>query len=224
MGRLGIGMAVLLAGLSGTACAATQGIYISGQGGVSYLPNLHMQGGAIRSSDSFKTGNIFGTAIGYANGKGWRYELDLTHQSADVDRFNGLPDSGHLWSLGLMANVLYDLTDDTAVTPYVGAGVGVQWLGASVDGYSGRAWRPAYQLRTGLRYDLAQHTALFVEYRFVQSQALSLADSSAKADHDFADHAVMVGIAFQTGIDALEPYAGVARSLGLGSDDGEQAI
>ncbi len=215
-----IGMAVVVAGLAGCAFAAPQGLYVSGQGGVSYMPDLQMRDGIVRASDSFKTGSIFGTAIGYDSGNRWRYELDWTHQAADIDHFNGISDRGHLWSMGVMTNVLYDLTEGTALTPYVGGGLGVQWIGSSVHGFSGRAWRPAYQLRTGVRYDLARQTALFVEYRFVQSQALTLADGPARADHDFRDHALMVGIAFHPDVDMLEPYGRVARYLGLASDDG----
>jgi opacity protein-like surface antigen len=189
MRRLGFAIATWITTLTGSY-AATQGIYISGQGGVSYLPNLQIGSSTIRSTDSFKAGHILGTAIGYDAGDGWRYEVDLIHQSSAVDRFNGLPESGRLWSMGLMANIIYDLTQGTTVTPYLGAGVGVQWIGGAVHGYSGKAWRPAYQLRTGVRYDLARRSALFVEYRFSQSQAVTLASASTTAKHDFAEHAL----------------------------------
>lgn len=223
MRRLGFAIATLIASLTGIH-ASTQGIYISGQGGVSYLPNLQVGGSTVSSTDSFKAGHILGTAIGYDTGNGWHYEFDLIHQTSSVDRFNGLPESGRLWSMGLMANILYDLTQGTALTPYLGAGFGMQRIGGSVHGYSGKAWRPAYQLRTGVRYDLARSSALFVEYRFSQSQAVKLSDASATVNHDFAEHALMVGLSFRTGIGALEPYGRLVSDLGLDTDVGDNAI
>ncbi len=222
--RIGIGVALWIAGGTGPAWASAQGVYVSGQGGVSYLPDLQMRSGTARATDSFQMGRILGTAIGYDNGNGWRYELDWTHQTSDIDRFNGLPESGHLWSMGVMANVIYDLTQGTTLTPYVGGGVGVEWVGGSVHGFSGRAWRPAYQLRAGMRCDLAQQTALFVEYRFAQSQAVKLTEAPAVANQHFTDHALMVGIAFRTGIGGQEPVERVARYLELVFRDGENEI
>lgn len=213
----GAWLAVLVATLTTPAFAS--GLYVSGQGGVAYLPDLRVDDHGVRSTDSFAAGRILGTAVGYDAGNGWRYEVDWTHQTSELDRFNGSPESGHLWSVGVMANVIYDLTQGTRLTPYVGAGVGVQWIGGSVHGYSGKDRRPAYQLRAGGRFEVAEHTALFAEYRFAQSTALTLSDASSTARHDFAEHAVLVGITFRTGLGSQERLAGIANFLGIGFDD-----
>jgi len=209
---------VTAAALSGSAFASEKGVYVSGQGGVAFLPQLHMGGPAASSTDSFAAGRIVGTAIGYDDGGGWRYEMDWAQQNSDLARFNGVPESGHLRSMGLMANITYDLTQGARLTPYIGAGIGAQWISGSVHGYTGSAWRPAYQLRTGARFEITPHSGLFVEYRFAQSASLKLSDAATAAKHEFSEHAVMLGITFHTGLATQVRFARIAEYFGINPD------
>ncbi|MEJ0041488.1 MAG: P44/Msp2 family outer membrane protein [Rhizomicrobium sp.] len=90
-----------------------------------------------------------------------------------------------------MANATYDLLPDAQFTPYVGAGLGLQNVGGDVDGLGGRAWKPAYQAEAGLRTDVTDQASLFGEYRFSQSESVTLADATDSAHQHFSDHALL---------------------------------
>ncbi|MEI9993439.1 MAG: outer membrane beta-barrel protein [Rhizomicrobium sp.] len=180
------------------ALAAEPGYYVSVEGGLSLPPDLHVDSPTLGPArDSFGTGFVAGGAAGYDTGEGWRVELSSLYQHTDVSRVNGAPATGHLSSTGLMANATYDLVPDARFTPYVGAGLGFQNVGGEVNGLSGRDWKPAYQAEAGLRTDIAPNTSLFGEYRFSQSESVTLSDASDSAHQHFSDHALLAGLSFK---------------------------
>ncbi len=182
------------------AFADVPGYYVSAEGGGSLLPDLHVNSlaPATQQRDSFgSTGYILGGAAGYDYGNGWRLELNTLYQHNDVSRLNGAPALGHLSSTSVMANATYDLLPDAQFTPYVGAGLGVVNVGGQVDAFSGRDWKPAYQAEAGLRTELADNTSLFGEYRFSQSQSVTLSDGADTAHQHFSDHALLAGLSFK---------------------------
>lgn len=180
------------------AFAGTPGYYVSGEGGVSLLPDLHVNSLTLGTQrDSFGTGYAVGGAAGYDYGNGWRLELNSLYQHSDVSRLNGAPAAGHLSSTSVMANATYDLLPDAQFTPYLGGGVGVVNVGGDVNGLSGRDWKPAYQAEAGLRTDVAANTSLFGEYRFSQSQSVTLSDGTDTAHQHFSDHALLAGLSFK---------------------------
>jgi opacity protein-like surface antigen len=187
---VGLGVAAALAG--------EPGYYVSGEGGVSLPPDLHLNdAGAGTARVGYGTGVAAGGALGYDTGNGWRIELNSLYQTTDVSRLNGTPATGHLASTSMMANATYDLMQAGPVTPYVGAGVGVQNVGGAVNGLSGRAWEPAYQAEAGLRTDLNDKASLFGEYRFSQAESVRLTGGGDSANQHFADHALLAGLSFK---------------------------
>ena len=182
----------------GAALAGEPGYYVSGVAGVSLLPDLHLSppGGGAQET-GFGTGVAAGGALGYDTGDGIRIELDSLYQHSDVARLNGAPATGHLSSTSLMANATYDLTHVGVVTPYVGAGVGMQNVGGDVNGLTGRDWKPAYQAEAGLRTDLSDKASLFGEYRFSQAESVTLSDGTDSAHQHFSDHALLAGVSFK---------------------------
>ena len=182
----------------GAAFAGTPGYYISGEAGVSLPPDLSLNSPTLGPQhESLGTGFAAGGAAGYDFGTGWRVELNSLYQNADVNRLNGTPVDGHLSSTSLMANATYDLLPDAQFTPYVGAGLGLQNVGGEVDGLRGRAWEPAYQAEAGLRTDVTDNTSLFGEYRFSQSESVTMADATDSAHQHFSDHALLAGLSFK---------------------------
>lgn len=181
------------------ALASTPGYYFSGMGGASFMPSLGLKDSAGTSASSFDTGYALGAAAGYDFGNGWRFELSSLYQLSNLDQFNGVTATGHLWSTSLMANVTRDLTEGTQFTPYVGAGLGFQNIGGTINGYSGDKWRPAYQLEAGLRDNLTPQISLFTEYRFSQSEATKLVGTANSANQHFSNHALMMGITYHLG-------------------------
>ena len=187
---MGLGVAAALAG--------TDGYYVSGEGGISLLPDLQLNSVTLgKNHDGFGTGYAAGGAFGYDYGNGLRIELSSLYQHSDLSRLNGTPATGHLSSTTVMANATYDLLPDARFTPYVGAGLGVASVGGEVNGLSGRDWKPAYQAEAGLRTDVSDRASLFGEYRFSQSQSVILSDATDTAHQHFSDHALLAGLSFK---------------------------
>lgn len=181
----------------GAALAGEPGYYVSGEAGVSLLPDLHLSDMGATRETGFGTGVAAGGAVGYDTGDGIRIELDSLYQHSDVARLNGAPALGHLSSTSLMANATYDVIQLGPVTPYVGLGLGFQNVGGEVNGLSGRAWKPAYQAEAGLRTDINDMASLFAEYRFSQSESARLTDTTDSAHLHFSDHALLAGVSFK---------------------------
>jgi len=183
---------------AGTAFAGTPGYYVSGEGGVSLLPDLHVNDTLVgKHSDSFGTGFAAGGAVGYDTGEGVRVELNSLYQHSDAGRLNGTPVNGHLTSTSVMANATYDLLPSATLTPYVGAGLGIQNVGGTIGTLTGRDWKPAYQAEAGLRTEVSDHVSSFGEYRFSQSGSVTLADATDSAHQHFSDHALLAGLSFK---------------------------
>jgi len=186
----GLGVASALADDSGS-------YYVSAGGGVSLLPDLHLNTAGGTAHEGFGTGYVAGGTVGYNYGDGWRFELTSLYQHSELSRIDGAPANGHLQSTSVMANATYDLLPNPMLTPYVGVGVGVQDISARADGFSGRGWSPAYQAEAGLRHDLTEQASLFGEYRFSQAESVSLNDGPDIARQHFSDHALMAGLSFK---------------------------
>jgi OmpA-OmpF porin, OOP family len=193
--------AAAIALTAGAAQASQQGYYFSGIAGASLMPNQTLRGlGGGGVNSSFDAGYAFGGAAGWDSGQGWRVELSSVHQLSGVDRVNGTLQSGHLQSTSLMLNGTYDLMQDSPVVPYVGAGLGFQDIGASINGFHGSdEWEPAYQLEAGVRHDIDDHFSIFGEYRYSQSEAARLRDMTDLGNQHFSDNAILTGITYHIG-------------------------
>jgi opacity protein-like surface antigen len=187
-------------GLATVASAQSQpGYYATGEGGVSFLPNLQLKSAGTTSHEHFDTGYAYGGAVGYDMGNGTRVELDALHQMSNLTSVGGVAANGHLQSTSLMVNGQYDLMHGASVTPYVGAGLGAQNVGASVGGVHDSDWKPAYQAEAGLRTNISDKVSVFGEYRFSQSEAADLSLGGASAHQHFADHGILAGLTYHMG-------------------------
>lgn len=184
------------------AFASTPGVYFSGDGGLSILPSPHFNSDLDGTSNAkYNPGYTFGGAVGYDLGNGMRIEVNSQHsnqQLISVDEFKAY---GHLSSTTLMANGQIDLIKDAPFTPYVGVGLGAVNYGGHVDNYSGRAWRPGYQLEAGLRKDISNQISVFGGYRFTQALSVDMRDPllADNATQHFSNHAVTAGLTYHLG-------------------------
>jgi opacity protein-like surface antigen len=185
------------------AFASTPGLYVSGDAGVSLLPDLHFNSAATGTSlTNYDAGYNFGGAVGYDMGNGMRLQLDSQHASQQLSGVDGTSNAyGHLSSTTLMLNGQMDLIPNSQLTPYVGAGMGGVNFGGQVDGYSGRAWKPGYLLEAGLRDDISNQLSLFGGYRFTQAESVKMSDPTIPdaATQHFSDHVIMAGVTYHLG-------------------------
>jgi len=181
-----------------SATAGTPGYYVSGEGGFSLLPDLGLRYASTDAeNENFSSGYAYGGAFGYDTGDGIRIELSALYQDSSLVKLNATSATGHLSSTSLMANATYDLVNDWPVTPYVGAGLGVQSVGGWTNNLHGRDWEPAYQVEAGLRHELGENVSVFSEYRFSQSESVMLSSGSDIAHEHFGDHLLLVGLSYR---------------------------
>lgn len=193
------GAALLLAASAANA-QSTGGYYISGEGGASFLPYLHLNDTTTgQQHEHFDNGYALGGAFGYDFGNGQRVELDSLYTHSALKSIDGVSAQGHLHATSLMANAQMDLVQDSPITPYIGAGLGAENIGGHVGDYEGHQWKPAYQAEAGLRDDVSPEFSLFGEYRFSQAEAAKFSNGFDQAHQHYSDHALLAGLTYHLG-------------------------
>jgi len=102
------------------------GVYVGAGVGVNKLLDMDVKGvpGAKVTSD---VGLAALGSVGYGFGNGLRVELEGNYRTQHGKATPG-GGSGTVESYGPMVNVLYDFDMGGSFTPYVGAGIGAQWM------------------------------------------------------------------------------------------------
>jgi opacity protein-like surface antigen len=198
--------------LLGLAMVATTqaGTYTSSKGVVAPTPApapvggpyLSLAGGALWLDDAsafgvdldFDTGYSILGAVGYAFGNGLSVELESGYLSVEdaeihVPGFGNFDVDGEFRQVPIFANVLYtiDVTDSVGI--YLGAGAGVVWSEAEVEGLGGfdfgrdfeteSEWNFAAQAKAGVTFRVTEAASLNIGYRFMYGQdAIAGADDS----------------------------------------------
>lgn len=107
-------------------------------------------------------------------------------------------DEGNVQTWALMANVWWDLTNDSQFTPYVGGGVGYAISkfdgGAVYDGVDGNF---AWQLGAGINVAVSEETSLGIGYRYFDAGDVTLtlptpAGTPTSAEQDVRGSAVLL--------------------------------
>jgi opacity protein-like surface antigen len=178
--------------------------YLSGQAGM-FLPlesSVTLEPAGLQGRLAYDPGVVLSAAGGYEFGPGFRAEGELNYRRVTADRFYGSgatqqQAAADIWSCGVMANAYYDLRTPSAVTPFLGAGLGFA-LAQFGDGTSptGRLWTsgrelsPAYQGIAGFSVALSDRTSLDFVYRHYGTPTL----------HFETIHSQYKGINLSTGI------------------------
>ncbi len=175
------------------------GPYVSLAGGTSILNSEHttlegrngfaLPSGYLNYTEQFRDDYAGVADVGYGFGDGFRVELSgdyirNTQHSVDYDFSQAYgPGPGETATAraygaeekyGPMVNVLYDISVGLPVFPYVGAGVGYQWVkfNRNLDGgqVAGTEGSFAYDVIGGVSYPLPglPQLSLTAEYRFMQ--------------------------------------------------------
>lgn len=184
------------------------GLYLRGEAGLSLAISMDGNGqvGPI-FTESPHNGPIVGGAIGLRLAP-FRVELDVDMMRYDANKaffvndggvgtlqglgsLNGtqVPLTGRIENIPVMANLLYDFDTGTALTPYLGVGIGFSVLtlhnistgGAQLFDTSQFVF--AYQPMVGVNYALTDQLALGLQYRYFATANVVLRDA---AGHDFA--------------------------------------
>lgn len=218
---------LIIAGLVVVVPAAAQaqerGPYLGIAGGGNFTADSGISGSGVNDTVEFDAGWAGLAALGYAFGNGLRAELSFDYRSNAVDAVSGAGGSGRASAWTFMGNLIYDFDTGTALTPYVGAGIGavrvefdnVQPVGGSVlndsdsTGHTagGDFAKPfAYQAIAGAGYRLSDSLNLFVDYRYVAAESVELhRPGGFIVDADYDNHTVFVGLRWSFGAPSRTP-------------------
>lgn len=219
----------ILAGLlatgiaAGTAFAAHAaettapvGPYMGAQAGVNWARDRDITRAGASVSPDYDLGPAVSGHLGYNFGQvgpvGLRTEGEVVWRHDGVDQLNGRDASGSLSSLGLFGNLLADIPTGTALTPYVGVGLGgvqVRVNDVAAPGF-GRVddseWKLGYQGIAGLSYALTDKLALRGDYRYMATTSPTFtADNGQSVKVPTGNHTLMVGLTWHFGETAPKP-------------------
>ena len=184
-------------GLGGTAPASsfadTLGPYVSGMGGVNWVAEQDLNQNDLdfvemEFNHPLHSGFATGLALGWRSPVGLRPEVELSYRRNTLTQFNhrvyegggSIDGKGEQEATSLMANLWYDVTNLPAplsrFTPYVGGGLGYAVLtitgleaGGVEFGDTHRDTVSAWQLGTGVAYELSEHWSMSLDYRYFKT-------------------------------------------------------
>jgi outer membrane protein OmpA-like peptidoglycan-associated protein len=212
--------AIMVAGAA--AHAERVGPYGSVFGGYVILQDADLEVGSASGEAEFDDGWAGGVAFGYDWG-GPRLEAEVSYRRNENDRISitspitaSAPLAGHMSALSVMLNALYDFTNSSRFTPYLGAGIGV----GVIDAVDGRVVPGpvilndtdvvfAYQGIAGVKVAVTEGLSLFVDYRYFATldPSFNLPGAGPDLDAEYATHNLMVGLTYNlgTGVVVAEP-------------------
>ncbi len=198
---------LLLAGCISVAAvspvfAAADGPYFTIMAGATFVDDATWtRTGAPNTEFEFDAGYNVDGALGYKY-KMFRIEGEIAYRQNDFDQFNigalTIEASGNIDALSAMANVYFDFENDTAWTPFIGAGAG--WASVEVEDLVISGFLPgdedddgfAYQFIGGFGYEVSEALTANLEYRYFAADDPEL--GAVKADYE--THNIVVGLRY----------------------------
>lgn len=204
-------------------CESRNGFYLGASGslvfGATDKLDAYGNGAKVLSSKlNLKTGHGWSIAMGGAI-NGFRIELEGISRKAKLKKyqmnilktgfkFDHLSKLGDARTLALMLNLCYDIPFENDFGMYVGAGGGIGLTlgkieteaadGSKIDKLLTGSAGWAYQLMSGLTYDLTDHATAFLGYRFFAYKASGSGNGAIdKLKLQFLSHSIDVGIRYR---------------------------
>jgi len=200
--------------------AAQVGPYIGIGGGIHMPRSSDLSVGATARTADFDNGFLIGGAFGYKWDSGVRLEAELGFREADVDNFSGTAWTGSQKTWSTMGNLLYDFNVDADVTPYVGLGAGMSWVGwkknfqgPTPPNFDGTDSKFTWQGIAGVATSVSEQLKFYLEYRYIRTGNTSFEANVPTAlpvisGHRDVSHNVLVG--FRYFFNGPEPAAAAA--------------
>ncbi|MDP9782090.1 outer membrane protein [Pseudomonas fluorescens] len=189
MGIVGLGVIA-----PASSFADTLGPYVSAMGGVNWVADQDLTQNdsdfvEMEFNQPLHSGFATGLALGWRFPVGLRPEVELSYRRNTLKQFNNriyeggssIDGKGEEQASSLMANLWYDIPNLPAplsrFTPYVGGGLGYAVLtikgleaGGVEFGGTHRDTVSAWQLGTGVGYELNEHWSMSLDYRYFKTR------------------------------------------------------
>lgn len=207
--------------LLATPAFADQNWYAGVEGGLTLndKSGLKGDGSTLDVGANYKDGYVFGGVLGYDFG-GVRLEGEVAHRHNKLKAFNIANNGGNGVMVGNVAsssgaakvisgmvNVMLDIGNGWALTPYIGAGIGI--ADAKFDNFSvsgatfadGSKTVFAYQAIAGLSYAISKAVDLTLDYRYFATDDAHVRDGLAQnVSAEYTSHTVMMGLRYKFGM------------------------
>ncbi|HSR87972.1 MAG TPA: outer membrane beta-barrel protein [Pontiella sp.] len=176
--------------------------YISLSGGLNMLEDIDFDyppalGGGGGSAE-FDTGFVISGAFGLAfESIPVRTEIEISWQKNELDKikfdgFGSISDDEDQKTSTVMWNGYFDFKSDSALTPYILAGIGAADVDDDIDTLF------AYQVGAGLGYALDENIIIDLKYKYFMTEDFDDDDGIYTVDFDgLAVHQVQMGIRYQ---------------------------
>jgi len=183
---------------------ATEGGYIGIQSGAAQAADADGASSTNTWTTEYDLGFTIGAVAGYDFGH-LRFEGEFAYQKNGFDRSSslgpGLPGGsylgGDLKTLSGLANVIFEFENESSITPFIGAGIGIANL--EVDNLRSPVFPGstnaddtvfAYQFIAGISIAVSERIALDLSYRYLATEDPDLHIRS----YEYASHNVLLGI------------------------------
>ncbi len=184
---------LMLAAMAAPVSSQEVKSYASVFGGANYPQNSDLRvelagPTTILGTMHYKDGGIAGVALGrrWANGNAIEGELACSHDPLDFETLSGvgtLTLDGGVKAYTLMVNGFHFFENESALTPYIGAGAGIASMrvsalaAGSTDRFRDTDVGFAYQAIAGVSYRIGERTDLALEYRYSGTSRASFTDN-----------------------------------------------
>ena len=176
------------------------GIYVGVEGGVNWMLNTSILNTAVSANTGFAAGGV----VGY-DFVGPRVELEgMFRNNTTNTGFPGMAISNQINQVSVMANLLYDFSPGSVITPYIGAGAGIAFVDSN---QSLGSTQFAYQGIVGLGWNVTDQFRVNLDGRYygttnpqVSSNFPNQGGSSGWTNNNFS---VMLGLQIKFGAPAV---------------------
>ena len=133
-----------------------------------------------------------GFGIGVALGNefdAFRLEGELEYRTADMDSFEGFAVNGDIKTLSFLVNGYYDMVTQSAITPFIGVGIGFARHESTLEGDEEDDTVIAYQVSAGAAFDVSDAVKFDLYYRYFGTDDPKF----GIYDAEYASHNILLG-------------------------------
>lgn len=200
-------LVLCLGAFSKNASAQDGEVYFAGYVGLNIHDGMEFSESITGTSGNFDydSATSFAGALGIRYESNLRLEAEISYRSAEGETItfdNNLGVAtlgGEMQTFLGMLNAYYDFDLDLGITPFISGGIGFAWTDVNIDDTSGLAIDTAnddlgfaWQLGTGLRYQVSPDLSMSGGYRYLDTVDLEI----GSYEIDYSSHEFRVGLEY----------------------------
>lgn len=203
--------AALIAVIATSQSASAKDWYLGGSIGYNQTSDQTSEGPSRLVNVEYEEGYALSSYVGFRKSENFRFEGELAFRRNDGEAlsFNNVarPFAGAgTESYSLLANAIYDVPTDSAITPYIGVGAGIGFLendfvyGPAT--FQDKDTAFVYQGMVGASVPVTEKIDLFIDGRYLAATGVdfvrsSPSDNGVSLDSEYDNFTISVGYRFK---------------------------